>query len=87
MGYAFEIDDRVSIYIMSETEMERVISSFIQEKVFLFCMVQSLIPKIYTIKLDRSLIKFPIHDAGIYWKIFTKTKMWEESESLGCLDS
>lgn len=56
MGYAFEMDVRVMIYIISDTEIDRVISFFIQEKVFLICMVQSLIPKISTIKLGRSLV-------------------------------
>lgn len=49
MGYALEMDVRDMIYIMSDTEMDRVICFFIQEKVFLVCMVQSLIPKISTI--------------------------------------
>ncbi|KAE9594047.1 hypothetical protein Lalb_Chr18g0049631 [Lupinus albus] len=55
MGYAFEIGARVIIYIVSDTEIDRIISSFIQEKAFLVCMVQSLILKISTIKLGRSL--------------------------------
>nr|AFK41614.1 unknown [Medicago truncatula] len=55
MGYAFEMGARVIIYIMSNTEMDRVISSFIQEKAFLVCMVQSFILKISTIRLGRLL--------------------------------
>lgn len=51
MGYAIEIDGRVMIYIMSDTEMDRFICSFIQEKVFLVCMVQPLSPKMSTINL------------------------------------
>lgn len=50
MGYALEIDARVMIYIMNDTETDRVICSLIQEKVFLVGMVHLLIPKISTIK-------------------------------------
>jgi len=67
MGYAFEMDARVMIYIMSDREIDRVICSFIQEKVFLVCMVQPLIPKISTINWGRLLMEFPIHDSVIYW--------------------
>lgn len=49
MGYALEMDVRVKIYIMSDTEIDRVICFFSQEKAFLVCMVQSLIAKISTI--------------------------------------
>ena len=35
MGYAFETGAQVIIYIMSDTEIDLVISSFIEEKVFL----------------------------------------------------
>lgn len=57
MGYAFEIGALAIIYIMSDMEMYRAISSFIQEKrVFIVCMVQSLVSKIYTIKLGRFLV-------------------------------
>ncbi|MCD7464704.1 hypothetical protein HAX54_053256 [Datura stramonium] len=45
MGYALEMDVRVKIYIMSDTEIDRVICFFSQEKAFLVCMVQSLIAK------------------------------------------
>ncbi|MFS7894200.1 hypothetical protein Hanom_Chr00s065733g01786951 [Helianthus anomalus] len=72
MGYAFEMDVRVIIYIMSDAEIDRVICSFIQEKVFLVCMVQSLIPKISTINWGRSLMEFPIHDSVIYWNNLTR---------------
>ena len=63
MGYAFEMGARVIIYIMSNTEMDRVISSFIQEKSFLVCMVQSFILKISTIRLGRLLVL----SLGLYW--------------------
>jgi hypothetical protein len=72
MGYAFEMGARVIIYIMSNTEMDRVISSFIQEKAFLVCMVQSLILKISTIRLGRLLAQFPIHDSAIYSNHFPR---------------
>lgn len=58
MGHAFKTGGQVIhiIYNMSDTEINRVISSFIKEKVFLIYMVQLLSPKISTIKLSRSLV-------------------------------
>jgi len=52
MGYAFEIDVRVITYIMIDTEIDRIICSFNQEKVFLFSMSNRGSRNFYN-KLDR----------------------------------
>jgi hypothetical protein len=56
MEYAFEMHASIIIYIMSDKEMEREISFFIQERVLLVFMVRSFIYKISIIKLDMFLV-------------------------------
>ena len=39
------VPNKVIVYVMSDREIDRVISSFIKEKVYLACMIQSLSAK------------------------------------------